>query len=141
MTVKTMAEAWMEAGKIFPTDYELNEGLSRRAGYNIYTSTVKDDDTYALCQISDLTTRLEVTVGAKSTNIWVKENEEEFIPIMFTEEELKVIHKALLVYSIKYSKKADKSYESNAYDLGKRYEGKSFKADDIRHRINIELAG
>lgn len=36
MTVKTKAEAWNEANKVFPTKYEKDEAASIRAGYDIY---------------------------------------------------------------------------------------------------------
>ncbi len=64
--------AWQEADRLFPTDYEYDEGSKQRAGYPIYRSTVKDVNAW----ISDLNCRLEVNVEQKdhsisSTNVWV----------------------------------------------------------------------
>ena len=42
MVVKTTAEAWEAANKMFPTDYEKDEGSSQRAGYPVYRSTAED---------------------------------------------------------------------------------------------------
>ena len=39
MTVTSIKDAWTEAGKILPTDYEYSAERSERAGYPIYYST------------------------------------------------------------------------------------------------------
>jgi hypothetical protein len=36
MTVTSKEQAWQEADKIFPADYEKDEVASKRAGYPIY---------------------------------------------------------------------------------------------------------
>lgn len=67
MKVFSIKEAWDEANRIFPTDYQLSELSSQRAGYPVYRSNVNFYDT-----INDLGDRLEVNVGGKSTNIWIE---------------------------------------------------------------------
>lgn len=66
MKVASIKEAWLEADRIFPTDYCISELSSQRAGYPVYRSTLNFYDT-----INDLGDRLEVNVGGKSTNIWI----------------------------------------------------------------------
>lgn len=62
ITVKSREEAWMEANRLFPTDYMKDDKSSANAGYPIYESTAKDNRSW----ISDLNTSLEL-------NIWKKD--------------------------------------------------------------------
>ena len=69
MKVTSIKDAWAEANKIFPTDYEHDAGRSERAGYPIYYSTASDVNAW----ISDLGNRLEVNLpDGKSVNIWIQ---------------------------------------------------------------------
>lgn len=81
MKAMNIKEAWAMADEIFPTDYEKDEQGSKNAGYPIYRSTLSADctDKYQpwYCQISDLGSRLEVTVTMADwtqevTNIWIE---------------------------------------------------------------------
>jgi len=68
ITVKTAAEAWAQADRLFPCDYMHDSARSSRAGYNIYMSTCADH--YAW--ISDLGDRLEVNLeNGETVNIWI----------------------------------------------------------------------
>jgi len=69
MTVSTKEQAWAEADKIFPTDYEKDQDASVRAGYDIY----KHSSNCNYDRIADLGNRLEVIVDNKATNIWIDE--------------------------------------------------------------------
>ena len=72
MIVNSKAQAWEEVNKIFPTDYEKDEGSSQRAGYDIYRHPTLNY--YA--RICDLGDRLEILTGKygnEVTNIWIKE--------------------------------------------------------------------
>lgn len=75
MKVNTREQAWIEANKIIPTDYEQDDISSQNAGYPIYVSTVRSGE-YGDCWISDLGNRLEVNVGATTTNIWIDDKGE-----------------------------------------------------------------
>lgn len=71
--VKTRAEAWDIANKLFPTDYEKDDFRSERAGYPIYISTADCNGSW----ISDLGNRLELSIlgkkgEIKTINIWVE---------------------------------------------------------------------
>ena len=69
MKVTSIKDAWAEANKIFPTDYEHDAGRSERAGYPIYYSTAAGVNAW----ISDLGNRLEVNLpDGKSVNIWIQ---------------------------------------------------------------------
>ena len=69
MTVTSIKEAWEEANKIFPTDYEHDASRSERAGYPIYYSTAAGVNAW----ISDLGNRLEVNLqDGKSVGIWIQ---------------------------------------------------------------------
>ncbi len=69
MTVTSIKDAWTEAGKILPTDYEYSAERSERAGYPIYYSTAAGMNAW----ISDLGNRLEVNLpDGKSVNIWIQ---------------------------------------------------------------------
>ena len=70
--VNSIKEAWTKANEIFPTDYEKNDITSKRAGYDVYTSTA-DTYKYTYTQIDDLGARLEVIVDGESTYIWIDE--------------------------------------------------------------------
>lgn len=58
MVVKTRDEAWKMANAMFPTDYELDIASSDVAGYPIWRSTAKDNDSW----ISDLGITLELNL-------------------------------------------------------------------------------
>ena len=58
ITVKSIKEAWMEADKLFPTDYMKDEKASANAGYPIYMSTAEGNVSW----ISDLNTSLELNI-------------------------------------------------------------------------------
>lgn len=66
MIVKTTAEAWEAANKMFPTDYQKDEESSQRAGYPIYRSTAADHYSFYICDLND---RLEVNMNGESVNI------------------------------------------------------------------------
>lgn len=72
--VNSVSEAWRAAARIFPTDYEINEESSKRAGYPIY-ETVSTDERFFGFHISDLNTRLEVNMGAETVTIWMMVDE------------------------------------------------------------------
>lgn len=60
-------QAWEIADSIFPTDYLKNDKYSNIAGYEIYTSTLKGNNSW----ISDLGCRLEVNIeNQNSIVIW-----------------------------------------------------------------------
>lgn len=71
--VKSRAEAWNIANKLFPTDYEKDDYRSERAGYPIYISTMDGNSSW----ISDLGNRLELNIAGtngklKTINIWAE---------------------------------------------------------------------
>lgn len=69
MKVNSKDAAWNEAGKIFPTDFMLDEARSKNAGYGIYFSTADGVNAW----ISDLGDRLEVNLpDGSSVNIWIE---------------------------------------------------------------------
>lgn len=70
--VKTVQEAWNEANRLMPNDYEYDTESSTRAGYAIYRSNVEHYD-----YICDLGERLEVNLfkDGKTVNIWIKKEE------------------------------------------------------------------
>lgn len=73
MIVKTTAEAWEAANKMFPTDYQKDEKASANAGYPIYYSTAEGVNAW----ISDLGNRLELNFpDGHSENIWIHEEEQ-----------------------------------------------------------------
>lgn len=72
MTVTTKKQAWKEANKLFPTDYEKDEIASHNAGYDIYRHSTLNH----YSRICDLGCRLEVLTGEYGevvTNIWIVE--------------------------------------------------------------------
>lgn len=70
MKVRSKNEAWNKADVIFPTDYIKDEVRSKKAGYDIYYSTVQSVHAW----ISDLGDRLEVNLETGETiNIWIEE--------------------------------------------------------------------
>lgn len=79
--VNSISTAWEVAASIFPTDYQKDEESSKRAGYPIYKTT-STDESFSGFHISDLNTRLEVSMGAETAMIWVEENEEETFEIV-----------------------------------------------------------
>lgn len=70
--VKTVQEAWNEANRLMPNDYEHDTESSNKAGYPVYRSNVEHYD-----YICDLGERLEVNLfkGGKTVNIWIKKEE------------------------------------------------------------------
>jgi hypothetical protein len=78
MVVKSKEQAWEEADKLIPNDYEKDEESSARAGYPIYRSTVEYYD-----YICDLSTRLEVNLkeGNKTVNIWINYTDSEGVAV------------------------------------------------------------
>lgn len=67
MKVKTPADAWAVADRIFPTDYTHDSAASARAGYPIFRGTLDPLD-----YICDLGDRLEVNLhNGKTVNIWI----------------------------------------------------------------------
>ena len=75
MIVKTTAEAWEAANKMFPTDYQKDEESSQRAGYPIYRSTAEGHFNDYICDLND---RLEVNIaeGNQTVNIWLETEEQ-----------------------------------------------------------------
>lgn len=76
MTVNTKEQAWLEANKIFPTDYEKDLDASKRTGYDIYRHATINYSNH----ICDLGCRLEVITGENGenvTNIWIEEEPEK----------------------------------------------------------------
>lgn len=81
ITVTTKEQAWAEANKIFPTDYDKDETASANAGYAIY----RHRELNHYNRICDLGNRLEVLTGEYGeivTNIWI---EPEIIKSMGTQ--------------------------------------------------------
>lgn len=75
MKVANIEQAWAEANKIFPTDYEKDEASSQRAGYDIY----RHPSLNYYNRICDLGDRLEVLTGEcgeNVTNIWIVPEQE-----------------------------------------------------------------
>lgn len=61
--VRNREEAWQEANRRFPTDYEKDERASQNAGYPIYMSTAEGENSW----ISDLNVTLELNIYNKKT--------------------------------------------------------------------------
>lgn len=90
MKVNSKEQAWVEADKLFPTDYIKDEKKSDTAGYDIYYSTCDGVNAW----ISDLEDRLEVNLATGETvNIWI-ENESQFKEYQISDA-LKVINNAI----------------------------------------------
>lgn len=83
MTVSNREEAWREANRLFPTDYEQDARSSQNAGYPIYESTSSTNRSW----ISDLGNRLELNIwgdnGVESINIWIEDE-----PIITEEKQI-----------------------------------------------------
>lgn len=84
--VNSVSEAWRTAARIFPTDYEMNEESSNRAGYPVYETT-STDLRFSGFHISDLNTRLELNMGNETVTIWIEEDEFEIVVKGLTEDE------------------------------------------------------
>lgn len=73
MTVNSRQAAWAEADRLFPTDYIKGPRESMQAGYDIYVSTARGNNSW----ISDLGNRLELNIftdkGCETINIWIEE--------------------------------------------------------------------
>ena len=70
--VKNKEEAWQEANRLFPTDYEQDTQATLNAGYPIYYSAAEGNTSW----ISDLGDRLELNIVTKkkdveSISIWI----------------------------------------------------------------------
>lgn len=90
MKVNSKEQAWIEADKLFPTDYIKDEARSKNAGYDIYYSTCDGVNAW----ISDLEDRLEVNLETGETvNIWIEE-EPQFKEYQIAEA-LRVINDAI----------------------------------------------
>ena len=71
LKVDNKKAAWDLANRLFPTDYELDDDRSERAGYKIYHTTNKEMNAW----ISDLGDRLELNYpNGSSENIWIEEH-------------------------------------------------------------------
>ncbi len=76
MIVNTKEQAWVEANRIFPTDYEKDAEASEIAGYDIY----RHYELNHYNRICDLGDRLEVLTGEygeKVVNIWIEPEPEK----------------------------------------------------------------
>lgn len=90
MKVNNKEQAWVEADKLFPTDYIKDEKKSDIAGYDIYYSTCEGVNAW----ISDLEDRLEINLATGETvNIWIEE-EPQFKEYQISDA-LKVIDNAI----------------------------------------------
>ena len=120
--VNSISTAWEVAASIFPTDYQKDEESSKRAGYPIYKTT-STDEIFSGFHISVLNTRLEVSMGAETAMIWVKENEEDTFEIVvkgLTKEEKESLKEAVdkEIRRIKYRRhKAETSNLRYVIDL------------------------
>lgn len=75
MVVNSKEQAWREADKLFPTDYEEDISGSKAAGYPIYKST---NPNLFYTYICDLGNSLEVNFeNGKSVRIWISDRTEE----------------------------------------------------------------
>lgn len=108
--VNSVSEAWRAAARIFPTDYEMNEESSKRAGYSIY-ETVSTDERFSGFHISDLATRLEVNMGAETVMIWIEEDAFEIVVKGLTEEEKESLKEVVdkEIRRIKYRRHKDEA--------------------------------
>jgi len=78
MTVNSKEQAWKEANKLFPTDYEKDEAASQAAGYDVY----RHPSLNYYNRICDLGDRLEVLTGEfgeNVTNIWIEAPKKQFL--------------------------------------------------------------
>ena len=90
MKVNSREQAWIEADKLFPTDYIKDAEKSEAAGYDIYYSTCEGVNAW----ISDLEDRLEINLATGETvNIWIEE-EPQFKEYQISDA-LKVIDNAI----------------------------------------------
>ena len=70
--VKSVAEAWATADRIFPTDYIQDPVRSEGAGYPIYVTTDESRGGSSFCWISDLNDRLELNLpNCETVNVWI----------------------------------------------------------------------
>lgn len=112
MTVTSKKAAWDEVNKIFPTDYEMNEAESERAGYSIFRSTAEGVNAW----ISDLGDRLEVNLpDGKTVNVWIEEPKEQNEDNMADRMEvLKRIQRLAYYYTEEYVKELDNKKREDA---------------------------
>lgn len=111
MIVKSKSEAWRIANQLFPTDYQKDELLSKRAGYPVYESTsdlYKGGGAPHDARINDLGCRLEVVIDNDSFNIWIEDpTEGKTITVGYIEDSLALPSVTLQhVKEIKYTKVA-----------------------------------
>jgi hypothetical protein len=125
MVVNSREQAWAEANKLFPTDYEKDESASSRAGYDIYRHPTLN----YYSRICDLNDRLEVLTGEYGenvTNIWIEETVEKVIDVRFTEDDLYTLRKliaesgwARAAWAIRLDDKLEKAEEAICLKYGK----------------------
>lgn len=90
MKANSREQAWIEADKLFPTDYIRDAEKSEAAGYDIYYSTCEGVNAW----ISDIEDRLEINLATGETvNIWIEE-EPQFKEYQIAEA-LRVIDEAI----------------------------------------------
>lgn len=70
--VNTMEEAWDLVGEMRGDGWKRDEEKSKRAGHGIYENGTNDG-----VWVSDLGCRLEVNTQFGSTNIWIKDENED----------------------------------------------------------------
>ncbi|GHV06466.1 hypothetical protein FACS1894217_05200 [Clostridia bacterium] len=109
MTVTSKEQAWNEANKLFPTDYEKDWASSERAGYDIYRHTTLN----YYSRICDLGDRLEVLTGEFGetvTNIWIVP--ERKTPLTFTAVVTYEIHDNSIMTKIMHGvEKVERAWE------------------------------
>lgn len=90
ITVRSREQAWIEAGRIFPTDYEQDPRSSANAGYPIYQSTSPDNWSW----ISDLNTRIELSIqkGKAIETVIIDIKEEETMTATIELKNIKTIN-------------------------------------------------
>lgn len=71
--VNSKNQAWIEADKLFPTDYMQDSSLSSCAGYPVFTST-HNMYSWENFRILDLNCRIEVILNNETVNIWIDQS-------------------------------------------------------------------
>jgi len=129
MKVTSKEQAWKEANKIFPTDYEKDEGSSLRAGYDIYRHPTLN----YYSRICDLGNRLEVLTGEYGEtviNIWIEDPQPERMVVYRKHESLDGVvkgeydaNKAWRVYLTKSERAAYEMSHGFGCDMEDRVNG------------------